>query len=237
MRVSVAASLRARIRGRLRRAFQPRAHRIVLNDLITQTTNFAYVTWLGYPVWQNVLDLWALQEAIAEMKPSLLIETGTFMGGSARFFASLFDLMGEGHVITVDTQKLHEFEHPRITFLIGSSISEEVLETMRARAREAAGPVMVVLDSDHSRDHVARELEAYAPLVTPGSLMLVEDGIVDELERFREFRPGPLQAIESFLRRHPEFHVDERYDRRFLLTYHPGGWLRRRDTMRAKAEP
>ncbi len=199
-------------------------------ELIEKTDNFGDVTWLGHPVWQNVLDLWSLQEAIAEIRPAVLLETGTNHGGSALFFAHLFDLLGEGRVVTVDVEKLHEMGHPRIDFLIGSSIDEHVLAQMREAAAAATGPVMVVLDSDHAGSHVALELEAYSQFVTPGSLMLCQDGIIDLMPKMVSGRPGPLAAVREFLSRHPEFNIDQRYDHRFLISHHPAGWLRRSAT-------
>lgn len=201
---------------------------LYLASVVRRTNNFGDVTWLGQPIWQNVLDLWTLQEAISELKPSLLLETGTNRGGSALFYAHLFDLLGDGHVVTVDTESLHDIRHPRVEFLIGSSTSDMIIDAMSKAAHSATGPVMVILDSDHSRDHVRRELALYAPLVTPGSLILVQDGIIDASPVFRAARPGPLPAIRSFLEAHNDFYVDDRCDRRFLATHHPHGWLRRR---------
>jgi cephalosporin hydroxylase len=197
-------------------------------DLVLKTENFADVRWLGRRVWQSVLDLWTIQEAISELRPALLIETGTYRGGSALFYAQLLDALDEGRVITVDAERLHDLDHPRIMALTGSSTAREILEQVESAARDAAGPVMVILDSDHSEAHVRRELEAYGPLVTPGSLLLAQDGIIDELFMFRAGRPGPLPAIRAFLRAHPEFVADERLNGRFLASQHPSGWLRRR---------
>lgn len=198
-----------------------------MHALIDRTDNFGHVTWLGQPVWQNVLDLWAIQEAISEIRPAVLLECGTNRGGSALFYAHLFDLMDHGRVVTVDIEPMHELEHARIEFLIGSSVDEPVLGRMRAIAQSADGPVMVILDSDHTAAHVTRELDAYHEFVTAGSLLICQDGIIDELPMFEAARPGPLVAIREFLSRHPEFTVDTRYDRRFLVTHHPEGWLRR----------
>jgi cephalosporin hydroxylase len=205
-----------------------RLHRRFATDLIRHTDNFGDVKWLGHPIWQNVLDLWSLQEAIAEIRPVLLLETGTNQGGSALFYAHLFDLLDHGRVLSVDVTRLHSLEHERAEFLIGSSVDPQVLEVVRQRAGEADGPVMVVLDSDHSQAHVLAELRAYAPLVTPGSLMLVQDGVIDDLTIFATARPGPLKAIDAFLAEDDRFEVDSRFDRRFLVTHHPSGWLRRR---------
>jgi cephalosporin hydroxylase len=89
------------------------------------------------------------------------------------FYANLFDLMGRGEVITVDVEKLHNLSHPRITYLIGSSTSAEIAGQVRERVQKNQGPIMAILDSDHSEAHVAKELEIYAPLVTTGSFCLV----------------------------------------------------------------
>lgn len=210
------------------RLLRPAVHSLFFRELIGQTHNFGAVSWLGHPIWQNILDLWTIQETIALVRPGLLIECGTNRGGSSLFFANLFDLMGHGEVVTVDIERLHDLSHPRITFLIGSSTSKEVLEVVGMRAAACAGPVMVILDSDHSRDHVRRELESYAPLVTPGSYCLVQDGVIDTLSVFRDGRPGPLPAIEDFLRSSDAFEVDVERCERFLITHHPKGWLRRK---------
>jgi cephalosporin hydroxylase len=221
----------AAARHRVSEAVRPRTARLrdleFMRELVKRTDNFGDVTWLGHPVWQNVLDLWVIQEAISEIKPALLIECGTNRGGSALFFAHLFDLMDQGRVVSVDVERMHDLEHPRVEFHIGSSVSDEMLGRMRQAAAAADGPVMVILDSDHSAEHVAKELDAYHGFVTPGSLMLCQDGVIDELPMLARDRPGPLVAIKQFLAQHPEFHVDERYDRRFVVTHHPQGWLRR----------
>lgn len=201
--------------------------KMFLGGLVIETENFGRTTWLGHPIWQNVLDLWTIQETIAEIKPSLVVEIGTNRGGSARFFASLMDQLGVGRVVTVDILKLHDLDHPRVTFLLGSSTDPMIVAQVEEMAATADGPVMVILDGDHSREHVARELELYAPLVTPGSVLLSQDGIIDELWMFRDTRPGPLPANRAFLERHPEFEYDFERNERFLATHHPFGWMRR----------
>ncbi len=162
------------------------------------------------------------------MKPDLLIECGTYKGGSSYFFAQLFDLMDHGQVITVDIAKLHNLSHPRITYLIGDCTGEAIVSRIRADAQNTTGPVMVVLDSDHTAAHVTKELNAYHSLVTKGSYLHVQDGAVDTVDLYAEGRPGPLVAIEAFLKEHPEFEVDEARENRFLFTHHPKGWLKRR---------
>jgi cephalosporin hydroxylase len=213
-----------------RQFLAPTVHSLFFRELISKTKNFGTVTWMGHPIWQNVFDLQTIQETIVATRPSLLIECGTNRGGSSMFYAHLFDLMGNGEVITVDVERLHNLSHPRITYLIGSSTASEVLEVMRQRAGAAVGPVMVILDSDHSANHVRQELSCYASLVTPGSFCLVQDGVIDKLPPLRAGRPGPLVAIEDFLRTTDEFEVDNERCERFLITHHPKGWLRRKST-------
>jgi cephalosporin hydroxylase len=203
-------------------------HKLFFTHLVRKTNNFGATTWLGHPIWQNVLDLWTIQETIAEVRPHLLIESGTNRGGSSMFFAHLFDLMGHGQVVTVDVERMHELSHPRITYLIGNSTSPEIVGRVRDRAAATSGPVMVILDSDHSAQHVERELECYAPLVTLGSYCLVQDGVIDTLSEFRGGRPGPLRAIERFLTSTDMFELDCERSERFLISHHPKGWLRRK---------
>lgn len=196
-------------------------------DLVAKTHNFQSTSWMGVQIMQNVLDLWTIQETIAEVRPGLLIETGTWEGGSALFYAQLMDLMDHGRVMTIDIDDKNRLDHPRVEFVHGSSTAPDTMERVGDAVAAAEGPVMVILDGDHSRDHVARELELYGPLVTPGSLLLSQDGIIDTLELFRESRPGPLPANRAFLAAHPEFEYDAERNERFLLTHHPVGWMRR----------
>lgn len=215
------------IRRRMLRAVEPLISRWFFELLIERTNNFAETQWLGVRIWQNTLDLWVIQEAIYEIKPAVVIECGTNRGGSALFYANLLDLIGSGRVISIDIEKMHDIAHPRITFVIGDSPSEAVTQEVRRLIARETGPIMVILDSDHSEAHVTRELNAYADFVTPGSLLLVQDGVIDVLPLFREGRPGPLPAIENFLRSRRDFTPAEEMNRRFIVTHHPLGWLRR----------
>jgi cephalosporin hydroxylase len=208
--------------------FARAVEKLFFHQLVTKTNNFGTSNWLGKPIWQNTFDLWIAQETIYDVKPSLIIECGTNRGGSAYFYAQLFDLMGtDGKVVTVDIEKLHDLSHPRVTYLVGSSVSEEIAGQIRAMAEAATGPVLVILDSDHSEAHVAKELEIYAPMTSVGSYCLVQDGIIDELFMFRKGRPGPLPALKKYLAKHPEFEIDHERCDRFLITHHPKGWLKR----------
>lgn len=208
------------------------------DDLIRTTGNFRSTTWLGHTIRQNTLDLWVIQETIAEVRPALLIECGTNLGGSALFYAHLCDLLGNGRIVSIDVEKRHSIEHPRITFLLGSSTAPAIRESVAAIVRQTPGPILLILDSDHSEAHVRRELELYAPFVTTGSYVLVQDGVIDVLPTFETGRPGPLPAIEAFLHAHPRaFAIDHARCRRFPITHHPKGWLKRQpEPMKLLAE-
>jgi len=206
--------------------YSPIVHRIFKSDLYHHWGSPPNLTWLGNPICQDPLTLWTLSETISKLRPKLIIETGTNCGGSALFYAHLLDLLNieDARVITVDVDKLHSLDHPRITWLIGSSTSDVIVKEMRASTEAAAGPVIVILDSNHTTKHVATEMELYHRFVTPGSLLHVQDGGTDHWGR----PLGPLRAIIDFLPAHPEFVVDEELASQFLITRHPMGWLRRR---------
>jgi cephalosporin hydroxylase len=206
-----------------------RAIRLIgLSALLRQTQNFAHTTWLGRPVWQNLADIWTIQEVIVDRNVDLVVECGTNRGGSAFFMATVFDLLGGGKVITIDVEDLVDFVHPRIEFLHGSSTDPRIVDEVKrkvaaARARE----VLVVLDSDHSAAHVLAELRSYAPLVPVDGYIVVQDGVLDELPGYRTVRPGPLVAVQQFLAEDDRFVVDEQRSSKFLFHSSPSGCLRR----------
>jgi cephalosporin hydroxylase len=181
--------------------------------------------WLGVPILKSPLDCWVYQEIIAEQRPDLIIETGTDLGGSALFFASICDSIGHGRIVSIDIRSAAHVQHPRITFLVGDSTSEGILERVRQLARGTERR-MVILDSDHSADHVRRELEAYRDLVTVGSYMVVEDTNVNGHPVMPEHGPGPFEAVSDFLQRNDDFEADHSREK-FLVTYFPNGYLKR----------
>ena len=209
-----------RVGKRLDRAAVSRAHDVLyLSDAWTETN------WLGAQALKNPLDLWVYQEIIVEQRPELIVETGTYRGGSAFYLASICDLVGVGEVVSIDVEPLREDypAHPRITYLGGrSSTDPDVVAQVRGRAEDKR--ILVVLDSDHSQAHVEAELAVYAPLVQVGGYVIVEDSNIGQIRK--DLLPGPLQAIEAFLARTDEFEVD-RSREKFLITQNPSGYLRR----------
>jgi cephalosporin hydroxylase len=211
---------RFRVNRRLDRASVARAH-----DVLYESDAWTRATWLGAQALKNPLDLWVYQEIVAETRPELIVETGTYRGGSALFLASICDLVGRGEVVSIDIEPEREDypRNPRITYLAGrSSTDPDVVSEVRERA--AGRRLLVVLDSDHSQAHVAAELEAYAPLVPVGCYVVVEDSNIGRIRK--DLVPGPLEAVEAFLARTSEFEVDREREK-FLITFNPSGYLRR----------
>jgi cephalosporin hydroxylase len=197
-------------------------------------------SWLGLPVIQLPPDIVALQEVIWETRPNLVIETGIARGGSLVLYASILELIGEGDVLGIDIDiRPHNRaaieQHPlarRIRMIEGSSLDEGVV----AEARAAAGNVdrvMVVLDSNHTHQHVLAELRAYGSLVTVGQFLVVADTFVEQIpaqeHRQRPWGPGdnPGTALRAWLGEVEGFEPDPFVNSKLLLTASPGGYLRR----------
>jgi cephalosporin hydroxylase len=181
--------------------------------------------WLGVPALKNPLDLWIYQEIIVETRPELIVETGTHSGGSALFLASVCELVGVGDVMSIDIRPEREDypRHPRVAYLGGrSSTDGDVVAAVRDRADGRR--TMIILDSDHSQRHVEDEIAAYAPLVSEGCYLIVEDSNIGPIRP--DLMPGPMEAIKTFLAGTDEFVVDLARER-FMLTFNPSGYLRR----------
>ncbi len=182
--------------------------------------------WLGILVQKLPLDLFTYQEILHENRPDVIVETGTLHGGSAYFFASIMDLIGHGSIITIDIyEQPNRPEHPRITYLTGSSTSSEIFSKVKTLIPDNA-KVMVVLDSDHSRDHVLDELRLYQKLVTPGQYLVVEDTNINGHPTYRDFGPGPMEALDHFLEENDRFEIDSDREK-FLVTFNPRGYLKK----------
>lgn len=184
-----------------------------------------HVYWLNYGLQKNPLDLWIMQEIIYMVKPDVVIECGTGRGGSAFFFASILQLIGKGRVISVDAHKRQPLDssgkervtdyYNRVEFIYGNSVAPEIFSAIKEKIKPD-DVVLVDLDSDHGAEHVSKEMKLYSDLVTPGSYMIVEDGIV----------AGPTIAIDSFLKQDDRFIAELAWEK-FLFTFNPKGYLKR----------
>jgi cephalosporin hydroxylase len=197
-------------------------------------------TWMGRPIIQYPQDMIAMQEIIWALKPDLIIETGIAHGGSLIFYASILELIGKGEVLGIDIDirehnRLEIEKHPmykRIKMIQGSAISEEIIEQIKPHAA-GKKTVMVCLDSNHTHNHVLKELELYSPFVTAGSYLIAFDTIVEDLPadlyKDRPWTVGdnPKTAVFEFLKTNDNFEIDKSVDNKLLVSVAPDGYLKR----------
>ena len=198
-------------------------------------------SWMGRPIIQYPQDMIAMQEIIWDVKPDLIIETGIAHGGSLIYYASLLELVGAGEVLGIDIdirehnrkeiEKHQMFK--RIKMISGSSINEDTIEKVKEHA-EGKKKILVILDSNHTHDHVLKELELYSPFVSLSSYIVVFDTIVEDLPEgyFSQQRPwgignNPKTAVSEFLQKNNQFIIDESIDNKLLISVGPSGYLKR----------
>lgn len=198
-----------------------------------------HFSWMGRPIIQLPQDMVAMQELIWKIKPDLIIECGIAHGGSIIYYASMMELVGHGEVLGIDLDiRAHNREaiesHPmfkRISMIQGSSIDPAVVERVKALAE--GKKVIVVLDSNHTHEHVLAELRAYAPLVSQGSYCVVMDTVVEDMpeDAFPD-RPwgvgdNPRTAVWAYLKETEDFVIDAEVHDKLLITVARDGYLRR----------
>lgn len=183
-------------------------------------------SWLGIVTKKCPLDLWIYQEIIFEIKPDVIIECGTLKGGSALFLASMCDLINHGKVITIDTKDAKRLpQHKRIKYLVGSSTSKEIVEKVKSLVGKN-DKVLVLLDSNHSKQHVLNELRIYKEFVKKGNYLVVEDTQLNGHPVTPNYGPGPMEAVKEFLKENKNFVVDKNKEK-FYMTFNPNGYLKK----------
>ena len=207
-------------------------HLLSYHDLRNRMSPQHKFEWRGVPIIKWPCDIHLYQEYIWELKPELIIETGTDFGGSAMFFGDMMQILwpdrDECRVISIDISdnkiRPEVFQHPRAQLETRSSLDPALLAYLREECKGRR--VMVILDSDHSAVHVSKELDAYHGFVSPGSLLVVEDTNLNGNPVNSQHGPGPMESVKTFLPNHPEFVPDNRW-KKMMFTWHPMGWLRR----------
>lgn len=202
-------------------------------------------TWWGRPMIQHPEDMLRIQEVLFALKPDYVVETGVAHGGSLIFYASLFEAVNHGKVIGVDIEiRPHNRKaieaHPmakRITLVEGSSTAPDVVTQVKKLIPEGS-KVLVILDSNHTKAHVAAELQAYHDLVSVGSYIIATDGVmslVHDTPRGTHswILDNPTEAAREFAGRNPNFVVEQpkwlfnESDLSQNVTHWPGAWLKR----------
>lgn len=191
-------------------------------------------SWFGVGPMQEPSDIVMFQEVLYSTRPQVLIETGTAGGGMTQIFAEFMRrIHGAGNFRVITIERILEHPNvedlakiPEISMIFGDSSDPEVVRQVQALIPEGWS-VACTLDSDHSAYHVAKELDAYGPLVTPGQYLVVQDTYLGLYFPVGDYVGGPLGAVEAFLIEHPEFEIDM-YPQRWLITQNPFGWLKRK---------
>jgi len=203
--------------------------------------NYSYnFKWLGRPIIQYPQDMIAVQEIIWDIKPELIIETGIAHGGSLIFYASILELIGgKGKVLGIDIDiRAHnrvEIEkhamYKRIDMIEGSSVSSTICDRVSNFVKNKK-IVMVILDSNHTHEHVLAELNFYSQFVTPSSYLVVMDTVIEDMpEDAFPNRPwgkgnNPKTAVLEFLKQNDRFEVDKSIERKLMLSVAPDGYLK-----------
>lgn len=186
------------------------------------------IQWRGHNLLKWPADLFSYADLIHKNRPDILVETGTYMGGSAMFYADCMDRAGKGCVISIDNNPGSKRpEHPRVIYLQGDSVAlAELVKEEVTRLETESGAkleVMASLDSAHEKAHVVNELHAYADIVTRGQYMVVEDTNLNGHPVHPDFGPGPWEAVQEF--NDPRFRIDEAIPKRHLFSMHT--WLKK----------
>lgn len=196
------------------------------------------IDWLGIPIIQTPEDMILMQELIFKLKPDFIIDVGIAHGGSMIFYASLLELLGKGKVVGVDidirehNRKVLE-QHPlikRVEMIQASSVSEEVISLLRKKIPKNS-KVIVCLDSNHTKEHVLKELQLYWEFVSVGSYIVVFDTNTSKLAELgvcdkSYINNGPKEAVDSFLKENLDFEIDKNYNKLYT-SYSPDGYLKR----------
>ena len=193
------------------------------------TAVWKHLHYRGIRTLKNPSDMWNYQEIIASRGIQWVVETGTRHGGSALFFADLLTACGaEGFVISIDVTGQDNWvrTHPRIRFLIADSASPAVVGQVADLLSSRRAPLFMILDSDHAKAHVLRELEAWVPTLRSGDYLVVEDTCINGHPVRPDFGPGPYEAVDAFLAAHPGLLArDQQREEKFGQTFAPKGYF------------
>ncbi|ERT06620.1 cephalosporin hydroxylase family protein [Lyngbya aestuarii BL J] len=188
-------------------------------------------TWAGVKALKSPCDLWNYQEIIFELKPSLILEFGTYSGGATLFFASLLDQMSyDSKILSIDIDHHLMDEslrhNPRIELMLCSSISPQVSQRISQLRQEFPGSVFAILDSNHEKNHVFQEMLLLRSLLNKGDYLIVEDGNINGHPVLPEWGEGPYEAIEQYVSLYPnDYELDRKREDKFGFTFAPKGFL------------
>ncbi|MDX9964142.1 CmcI family methyltransferase [Desulfobacter postgatei] len=193
----------------------------------------------GVPIHKNPLDLFNYQQILFEQRPDYIIECGAYQGGSTLYFADILNTIGHGKIISIDICERQEswypkvHEHERTILIEGSSVDKNIVDKVKEIVTGSKS-VFVILDSLHTRDHVLSEMNSYADLLSSGNYMIVEDSNLNghplppQWHSGTMTEGGPFEAIEKYLSQNDTLIVDRELENRFLFSYAPFGYLKKK---------
>jgi cephalosporin hydroxylase len=190
-------------------------------------------TWMGVQTYKSPMDMWNYQEILFSLKPSVVIEFGTWHGGSALFFSSIMKQIGRPYiVVSVDIEASRISEQAKsdtnIRLLTMSSAAPELKETLKDIREKKPGSAFAILDSDHSKQHVLAEMMNLQDILMAGDYLVVEDSNINGHPVAKSFGPGPYEAIQEYFRMFPhDYEHDFERERKFGFSFAPNGFLRR----------
>ncbi|MCK5268767.1 MAG: class I SAM-dependent methyltransferase [Spirochaetes bacterium] len=214
------------VKNRIVKKFHKLYYYIPNKDAAKNDLSWHQTYWFGTAIQKNPMDLWIYHELLVEIKPDVIIECGTADGGSASFFASQLDLIGKGRIVSIDIAKNSKHpKHKRITYITGSSTDEKIVKQATSKIKKT-DKVLVILDSDHSREHVFNELNIYSKYVSKKSYIVVEDSNLNGYPVMPHWGEGPMEAIKEFMKDNKKFEIDKTREK-FYMTFNPNGYLKR----------
>jgi len=216
-------------------------------DLLIRAAEYHWIhqtEWFGEPALNPAQDMFARQEIIYKTRPDYIIELGVAWGGSLLFYSTLMEVLGGKKIIGIDVyipddlkKRLgaHKKLSKRIKLITASSTEDSTIKTVKKLTKNSK-KVLIILDSNHTHEHVLDELRRYSPLVGKGYYMICDDTFVESIgarrSKINENRPwgpgnNPETALRQFLKENKRFKADEMLKNKLLISCNPNGYLKR----------
>ncbi len=222
-----------------------RASSNFLLESIKQKYSYNF-TWMGVPIIQIPQDMYQIQEIIWDVKPDLIIETGIAHGGSLIFNASMLAILNSFEQkkrkvigIDIDLRKHNKdilnkhFLKKYIQTIDGSSIDTKIFKKIK-KISEKFKKILVILDSNHTHEHVLGELNLYSQIVSKNSYCIVFDTIIHDMpndfypDRDWDKKKNPMTAVNKFLNKNKKFEIDLEINNKLMITMAKNGYLRKK---------
>lgn len=187
--------------------------------------------WAGVRALKSPCDMWNYQEIIFDLKPALIVEFGTYCGGSTSFFSSILSKLGcKSKILSVDISHdlVSDFvkNDPLVELMLASSTAPEVAQKIASLRIEFPGPVFAILDSDHSKHHVLGEMLLLRPLLQSGDYLIVEDSNINGHPVLPDWGEGPYEALTEYFTHYPhDYERDHTREQKFGFTFATEGFL------------